>query len=152
MKSMAFMHGAAVHRYKSTDAEGRNKIQRAKKFVATGTTAPSSIPTGAKIYDEKGTETTELVSGQTYIAAWKETSTSDLEVITVSADSFPGTYRMVGDTYARSYKTGKDEFFQIEIPMAKVASEQTITMQAEGKLWGLLSLNSTNCWKLLRAC
>jgi hypothetical protein len=50
----------------------------------------------------------------------------------VSADSFPGTYYITGDTYARSDVTGKDQFFQFIIPKAKVTSENTITLEAEG--------------------
>lgn len=52
--------------------------------------------------------------------------------ISISADSFPGTYYIVGDTYARSAKTGQDEFFQFIIPKAKMQSEVTLTMEAEG--------------------
>lgn len=53
-------------------------------------------------------------------------------VIEISANSFPGTYYVVGDTYARSEASGKDEFFQFIIPKAKVQSENTITLEAEG--------------------
>ena len=53
-------------------------------------------------------------------------------VIVVSADSFPGTYYVTGDTYARSEASGNDEFFQFIIPKAKVQSENTITLEAEG--------------------
>ena len=53
--------------------------------------------------------------------------------IDVSANTFPGTYYITGDTYARSETTGKDEFFQFIIPKAKVLSESnTITLEAEG--------------------
>ena len=54
------------------------------------------------------------------------------KTITISGDSFPGTYYIVGDTYARSDATGKDQFFQFIIPKAKVTSENTITLEAEG--------------------
>ncbi len=53
-------------------------------------------------------------------------------VIEISANSFPGTYYVTGDTYARSEVTGEDEFFQFIIPKAKVQSENTITLEAEG--------------------
>lgn len=53
-------------------------------------------------------------------------------VIDISANSFPGTYYVTGDTYARSEVTGDDEFFQFIIPKAKVTSENTITLEAEG--------------------
>lgn len=52
--------------------------------------------------------------------------------ITISGDSFPGTYYVQGDTYARSDITGKDEFFQFIIPKAKMTAENTITLEADG--------------------
>jgi len=52
--------------------------------------------------------------------------------VTISPDTFPGTYRVVGDTFMRSEKTGKDEPFQFVISKAKVQSNVTITLQAEG--------------------
>lgn len=42
------------------------------------------------------------------------------------------TYRVIGDTFIRSEKTGKDEAFQFQIGKAKVSSEVTITLEAEG--------------------
>lgn len=52
--------------------------------------------------------------------------------IVISADTFPGTYYVTGDTYARSDIDGSDQFFQFIIPKAKVTSENTITLEAEG--------------------
>lgn len=52
--------------------------------------------------------------------------------IVVDATHFPGTYRLVGETYSRSRKTGKDERFQFEIPLCKMGSENNFTLQAEG--------------------
>ena len=52
--------------------------------------------------------------------------------IEVSANTFPGTYYITGDTYARSSVSGEDEFFQFIIKKAKVTSENTITLEAEG--------------------
>ena len=52
--------------------------------------------------------------------------------VTISPDTFPGTYRVVGDTFMRSAATGKDEPFQFIINKAKVQSNVTITLQAEG--------------------
>jgi len=52
--------------------------------------------------------------------------------VTISPDTFPGTYRVVGDTFMRSQSTGKDEAFQFVIGKAKVLSEVTITLEAEG--------------------
>ena len=52
--------------------------------------------------------------------------------INISGDTFPGTYYITGDTYARSDISGEDQFFQFIIPKAKVTSENTITLEAEG--------------------
>ena len=52
--------------------------------------------------------------------------------VTISPDTFPGTYKIVGDTFMRSEKTGKDEPFQFIINKAKVQSNVTLTLQAEG--------------------
>ena len=57
--------------------------------------------------------------------------TSAVEV-TISPDTFPGTYKVIGDTFMRSEKTGKDEMFQFVIGKAKVTSDVTITLEAEG--------------------
>jgi hypothetical protein len=51
--------------------------------------------------------------------------------VTISPDTFPGTYRVVGDTLIRN-SNGKDEAFQFVINKAKVQSNVTITLQAEG--------------------
>lgn len=63
----------------------------------------------------------------------EEVETADAAVeVTISPDTYPGTYRIVGDTFMRSQKTGKDEPFQFIIEKAKVSSEVTLTLEAEG--------------------
>lgn len=52
--------------------------------------------------------------------------------IVISGDTFPGTYYITGDTYARSDIDGSDQFFQFIIPKAKMTAENTITLEAEG--------------------
>lgn len=52
--------------------------------------------------------------------------------IIISPSTFPGTYRVVGDALIRSAATGADEAFQFVIEKAKMLSEVTLTMQAEG--------------------
>lgn len=78
----------------------------------------------------------EVPDGTSLILNEKYFCTYDLAisgvVIDISANSFPGTYYVTGDTYARNEVTGDDEFFQFIIPKAKVTSENTITLEAEG--------------------
>lgn len=52
--------------------------------------------------------------------------------IEISADKFPGTYKIVGDTYIKNKGTDKEERFQFIIPQAKMNSERTITLEADG--------------------
>jgi len=61
-----------------------------------------------------------------------QTDKSSAVEVTISPDTFPGTYKVVGDTFMRSEKTGKDEMFQFVIGKAKVTSDVTITLEAEG--------------------
>ena len=83
-------------------------------------------------YNATGATVTDNVEeGQTYYTTFDMPITGAY-TIDISANSFPGTYYVTGDTYARSEMTGADEFFQFIIPKAKVKSENTITLEAEG--------------------
>ena len=61
-----------------------------------------------------------------------ETGAETAVEVVISPNTFPGTYKVVGDTFMRSEKTGKDEPFQFIISKAKVLSDVTITLEAEG--------------------
>lgn len=52
--------------------------------------------------------------------------------IDIKADTFPGTYYVVGDTLARGSENGEDEIFQIVIPKAKIMVDNTLTLEAGG--------------------
>ena len=112
-----------------------------------------TIPIGAvKDYNAEEEKATFVINNQNcsaenvalYNEAGKKVETAEeakyaigtIEVIgqkiDISSDKFPGTYYVVGDTYARSETTGQDEFFQFIIPKAKMQSEVTLTMEAEG--------------------
>ena len=59
-------------------------------------------------------------------------TSGDAVTITINAAKFGGTYRVVGDTVVRNRETGEDEPFQFVIEKAKIQSEVTFTMEAEG--------------------
>ena len=66
---------------------------------------------------------------------WEDKTTEEAQSATelvISPDRYPGTYRVIGDALIRSEKTGNDEAFQFIINKAKMLSEVTLTMQAEG--------------------
>lgn len=59
-------------------------------------------------------------------------NSKDEKNITVSAEKFPGNYSVIGITYARNQTDGKDHLFTFYVPNAKVNSEITLSMEAEG--------------------
>lgn len=133
-KSMALMYGVDIN----------NTSDFGKETTILKTVKPSQVSSdGSKItingqdftvsgsvtyYDENGSSTTNKASAA--YATAKITVSG--QKIVISSDKFPETYYITGDTYARSEATGKDEFFQFIIPKAKMQSEVTLTMEAEG--------------------
>ena len=51
--------------------------------------------------------------------------------VTIGEDSYPGYYKIVGTTYARGMD-GKEKEFKFTIGKAKISSNVTLTMEAEG--------------------
>lgn len=90
-----------------------------------------AVPTSAVTYDASGASAASYTAGQIYYTTF-DMAVINASEIEISANSFPGTYYVTGDTYARSEKNGVDEFFQFIIPKAKVQSENTITLEADG--------------------
>lgn len=81
----------------------------------------------------KVTAETQANAGERFIGVYTvNVAEGNGKTITIDATHFPGTYRVVGDTYSRSEASGEDEFFQFVIYKAKVSSENTITLQADG--------------------
>jgi len=127
----------------ATAPAGEVKINGQLAFTITGE--------GSKLYDEDGSvldgdfSESELKSLYTLgidvptgknldghkvmFTYWVKATT---KTITVSGDTFPGTYYVQGDTYSRSDVDGRDQFFQFIVPKAKLTAEQTITLEAEG--------------------
>lgn len=141
-KSMAIMFGNG--KVKSFDDKGTDYIMKTIQVVPT---AKGVDPNGGKWTGPDGKQY-EMINAKFYDAEGKNILVSALEanerylctfdlkatgaVIEVSGNSFPGTYYVVGDTFARSEASGNDEMFQFIIPKAKVTSENTITLEAEG--------------------
>ena len=76
-----------------------------------------------------------IAEGETFLKWTRSMAYGDNSLgttIEISADKFPGTYKVVGDTFARNKDTGEDQRFQFVIPQAKMSSEQTITLEAQG--------------------
>ena len=97
---------------------------------STGTT--TGVEVGATNYIANKGEGTPIKTKQVAIFYKTPIENDNAQLIKINSDTFPGTYRVVGDTYARNRATGKDEFFQFIIHRAKVSPENTITLSAEG--------------------
>jgi len=53
--------------------------------------------------------------------------------INITAEFNDNTYYITGDTYARNYESGKDEYLQFIVPKGKVSAEDvSLTMEADG--------------------
>lgn len=148
-KSMAIMYGVDPDE-DTVDFKSLDKIRKTvplsaiqvsgEDLIVSTAAGDIKIPTEVKFYDSKAKEVTaEGATAKVKYEAAKATAayaTFDINVegqeIVISAEKFPGTYYVTGDTYARSEDTGEDEFFQFIIPKAKVLSEVTLTMEAEG--------------------
>ena len=84
-----------------------------------------------KVYTDDNSAATSLQANHKYFVTY-DLLTQNSGVVEISASTFPGTYYVTGDTYARSEASGEDEFFQFIIPKAKMNAENTITLEAEG--------------------
>lgn len=153
-KSMAIMFGNGKVKTVKKGTKGA-LIMKTEEFAATATTLPTKGendkysdasgwsatyegPDGMvyeklnpKFYDAEGKVATQFEVGQRYFCSF-DLAIADSYIIDISANSFPGSYFVTGDTYIRSQDSGKDEFFQLVFPKAKITSENTLTMEAEG--------------------
>lgn len=117
---------------KLVDMDTVTSINRMQKVeIKETTTVPSGDEKWYSTADFSLLEAGTTVNAGTFVYQEKPTAVTG-KTINITAANFPGTYRIVGETYARSQKTGKDEYFQFEIPKAKMGAENTITLEAEG--------------------
>lgn len=52
--------------------------------------------------------------------------------LVIDGDTFPGKYKIVGETYIREQNTSKDQRYQFVIPYAAISSDQKIELRADG--------------------
>ena len=137
-KSMAIMYGSVTADGEAdidtTKAKITRTVPKANVIDAQENTCKVEIRgakyslTNVKYYDVNGA----TASHTEYAYAVGEMPVNESATIEISPETFPGTYYCTGDTYARREDNGEDEFFQLIIPKAKVLSDNTLTMEAEG--------------------
>ena len=130
-KSMAIMFGNGKVKTVKKGTKGA-LIMKTEEFVATATTVPTKGgnqkysdtsgwsatyegPDGMvyeklnpKFYDAEGKVASQFEVGQRYFCSF-DLAIADSYIIDISANSFPGSYFVTGDTYIRSQESGKDE-------------------------------------------
>ena len=135
--SMALMWGGKEAQWDDTTTKITKMLKYDAKEDGSVTTIKDGLGKAWKVigyFDDKGvfkTSTLTAVKGKVYTVK-VETSAAQTNTLTITADSYPGIYKLVGDTYARNRNTGEDEYFQFIIARAKMSAEQTLTLQAEG--------------------
>lgn len=139
-KSMALMYGVETEEGNEDFSAVEHVLKTVRKADVIDTThfrinGQSAEVENVVYYDayNKPIETTGLegAAPADYVYATGNLKVAGQQIV-ISSDKFPGTYYVTGDTYARSEATGEDEFFQFIIPKAKMQSEVTLTMEAEG--------------------
>lgn len=84
---------------------------------------------------ERGDSTAAPVAGKMPVRVFQDVEVNGTNgtayEVTIDSSNFPGTYKVIGETVVRN-RNGKDTPFQFVIPKAKMGSEVTFTMEAEG--------------------
>lgn len=144
-KSLAIMFGAAgsitEHVNCNEASHSSDLIMRTRTFVADSTAMPSNeiiirgktyTKLNQKVFDAEGKAVTGPLSKDTKYFESFDLAATDLAVITINADTFSENYYITGDTYIKNEASGADEFFQFVVPKAKISSDVTLTLEAEG--------------------
>lgn len=74
---------------------------------------------------------TGLNAGDKVMVFYEYTAPEGSKRIRFSADKFPGTYKVIGDTVVRDESTGRDKAMQFVIHKAQLQSNFSITLDAE---------------------
>lgn len=106
---------------------------RCQGTISTEGTGESAVST---FEPDDETVTSAFAANDRVRLFWEESYTGASDAnkaieLVISPSTFPGTYRVIGDALIRN-QNGTDEAFQFCINKAKMLSEVTLTMQAEG--------------------
>lgn len=78
-----------------------------------------------------GAEITGLKAGDIVSVFYEYDAPVGAQMVKFTSDSFPGTYRVVGDTIVRDQATGKDKVAQFLIPKASLQSGFSLSLDVE---------------------
>jgi hypothetical protein len=152
IKEVADVHFYAIDKDVKSAADAITKYGQAEPVITFDTLKVSNIEStaensearggkgnGALISWDYGREVTvtledALISMETLSMLFEGdiAGGTELNTVVINANTFPGNYAVIGTTFARDEVTGDDEVFKFVIPKAKIQSETTLTMEAEG--------------------
>lgn len=139
-------HGDLKNGVKDTHMIDRmEKITAKRSFIVPagnreGTPTEGNVTAQAVYFDPKTMEPfqdgTPIAEGEVVYKFTRSVAYDNNSIgntIEVSADGFPGTYKVVGETMVKDKATGEDQRFQFIIPEAKMSANDTsITLEADG--------------------
>ncbi|MBO5970234.1 MAG: hypothetical protein J6S14_17275 [Clostridia bacterium] len=76
---------------------------------------------------------TGVEDGTRVVAYYDFLSSASTKTFTIDANTFSGTYKLMGDTVVRNKETGKDEAFKVVIPNIKWSSAFSFNLTADGE-------------------
>jgi hypothetical protein len=108
--------------------QGNSKEQGTTKYYIDQEHDEFVLPVGSVYY-----KWTRTVVNNQYVPGDYTLGEQTLgERIVINPDTFPEKYKIVGNTYIRNQKTGKDECYQFTIHRASIGVDTNITLEAEG--------------------
>ena len=122
--------------YASFDLKGQTYYIKKESLTFFVYTAGSSVPTAvaSPVWTDKNFDFVTFDLLDCVISTSSSTSAVKNGIeIKIGAEFNDNTYYITGDTYARNFQSGKDEFLQFIIPKGKVSAEDvSLTMEADG--------------------
>ena len=127
-----------VTAFSYADVTGANKVDPVAVEYPNWTTKKGKASASGSDVDGQDIEfvTFDLLDATSTKAAWTSGTNNVVTgglTIDIGAEFNSNTYYITGDTYARNFQSGQDEFLQFIVPKGKVSAEDvSLTMEADG--------------------
>lgn len=145
MESMSALAGTAVE--EATVATGHERIVvptggevtlknvpnegTAQVYVSENGVLGEPVAVDGATVTQTGAKITGLTAGQAISVFYEYEAPTGSTLVRFRSDSFPSTYRVVGDTVIRDRASGKDIAAQFVIPRAQLQAGFSLTMDVE---------------------
>ena len=140
IKSLSVILGGENSKHKKEWNKLFFKNQLSEEVDASSKTAKvkfkgvTLVLTDCQFFKVLDSQIVEINNGKDYDYVLGKISFNSAKEIVIDSDTFPGTYCVIGMTYARDEITGKDQLFQFMIPKAKIFCDSfTLALEADGE-------------------